>query len=102
MSLKESLNEYYKYGNLHPIQYIKRTKTATGKFVLFTTLCILLTFGIYLSLLQWQSYKENMVERYLDTVSQPLWNLPFPSVTICSYNIVYKKNTKQIIKLLYP
>lgn len=100
MSLSDTLHEYYKYGNLHPIQYIKRCKNTKQKLFLFTTLFTLLVLGIYLSLLQWKSYQENMVERYLDTVSHPIWNLPFPSVTICSYNLVYKKNTKDITKLL--
>lgn len=100
MSFADTLNEYYKYGNLHPVQYIKRCTKPAQKFFLLITLLILLAFGIYLSVLQWQSYQENMVERYLDTVSHPIWNLPFPSVTICSHNVVYKRKADNVIKLL--
>lgn len=100
MGFNDILHDYYKYGNLHPIQYIKYCTKSTQKCFLIITLFILLAFGIYLSALQWQSYQENMVERYLDTVSHPIWDVPFPSVTICSYNVVYKKHAKKIIKLL--
>lgn len=100
MALYNRTNDYFKYGNLHPLQYIKRCSKKAQKVVLFATLFALLAFGIYIIMIQWNSYQENMVERYLDTVSYPIWDLYFPAVTICSYNVVYKKRAKDVSNFL--
>lgn len=48
-----------------------------------------LTFAIVLMLLVWNRFQTTPTITTVETINYPIWNLPFPAVTICNNNKVY-------------
>lgn len=60
--------------------------------------------GIYCAVLMmrlvWQRFQNNPTITTIDTTNHPIWNVPFPSVTICNINKVYAPRAENITRLL--
>lgn len=87
--------------SLHGFQYIMNPKLAFCTRFFFTAVCLAsIVFCFYLSKLQLYEYNENPVMTSLTTTAYPVWKVPFPSVTICNFNIVYKNTMLKMAKML--
>lgn len=63
-----------------------------------------LIVGIISSILMmkstWNRFEKTPTITAVDSYDYPIWHVPFPAITMCSINKVYKPATKQIRKKL--
>lgn len=57
-------------------------------------------FCFYLIFLQLRRFRETAVLNSITSTGYPVWKHPFPAVTICNNNVVYKNKTGSIINAL--
>lgn len=57
-------------------------------------------FAIIFVILVWQRFELKPTITRVETNFYPIWNVPFPSVTICNINKVYRPATLNITKKL--
>lgn len=70
-------------------------------FVLWTTVVLIgIFFALYLMLLVWNKYESTPTITTIETDVYPIWNIPFPGVTICNINTVYQPNTNNLTAIL--
>lgn len=58
-------------------------------------------FTLTMITLVWQRFQATPTITTIDTYYYPIWNVPFPAVTICNINQVYRPATKNIERKLY-
>lgn len=58
-------------------------------------------FAIVLMGLVWDRFQTTPTITTVETNNYPIWNVPFPAVTICNINKVYAPATKNITDKLY-
>lgn len=59
-----------------------------------------IAFAITLMSLVWARFQTNPTITTIDTTNHPIWMVPFPSVTICNINKVYKPHAENITQML--
>lgn len=55
-----------------------------------------LAFALVLMFLAWSRFNTNPTITTVETTNYPIWNLPFPAVTICNNNKVYAPAAKNM------
>lgn len=90
----------FKYISIHGLRSIFRSRTKCE--VYFWTIIFVIGVVYYCILLH-----ENVIEfnyqrvlRTIDTTAYPIFQVPFPAVTLCNFNFVYKPKIKKIENLL--
>lgn len=64
---------------------------------IWTSACIMgAVFAIVLMNLVWKRFQTTPTITTVETNNYPIWNVPFPGVTICNINKVYAPATKNI------
>lgn len=58
-------------------------------------------FALIMIILIWQRFQSTPTITTVETYYHPIWNVPFPAVTICNINKVYRPATKNIKRKLY-
>lgn len=58
-------------------------------------------FAIVLMGLVWDRFQTTPTITTVETNNYPIWNVPFPAITICNINKVYAPATKNITDKLY-
>lgn len=56
--------------------------------------------AVIMGSLVWRRFKINPTITTIATTNHPIWEVPFPSVTICNINKVYAPNAVNITRLL--
>lgn len=79
------------------LQY--RSIFQSSLWIIVTTVGLL--FSIYLMLLVWIRFQTQPTVTTVETINYPIWDVPFPAVTVCNINKVQRKNTSKIQTLLY-
>lgn len=75
------------------------------RLILQRTLWIALTvlgtlFSVYLMKLVWNRFQTQPTVTTVETTNYPIWDVPFPAVTVCNVDKIYKPRTLKIYKLL--
>lgn len=64
-----------------------------------------IAFGLFLATMMtrlvWQRSQSTPTLTAVDSYHYPIWKVPFPAVTLCNINIVYRPAFEQISKLVY-
>ncbi|XP_049825892.1 sodium channel protein Nach-like [Aethina tumida] len=95
------LQKYCKETTLHGFHYItSNSSSPLSSLIWFCICCLSLAFCLYLINLQLITYTTKRVNTNIATTVYPIYDVPFPSVTICNVNVVYKNNTGPIRKVL--
>lgn len=69
--------------------------------VIWSSACIMgAVFAIVLMNLVWKRFQTTPTITTVETNNYPIWNVPFPAVTICNINKVYSPATKNITEKL--
>lgn len=69
---------------------------------IWTSACIMgAVFAVVLMNLVWKRFQTTPTITTVETNNYPIWNVPFPGVTICNINKVYAPATKNITERLY-
>ncbi|KYB27274.1 sodium channel protein Nach [Tribolium castaneum] len=77
---------------LHGYRFIVLPKRILLERVFWTTIVtISLISAVVLLLLAWINFQENPTLLVTDSTHYPIWNYPFPAVTICSFNKILKR-----------
>ncbi|XP_011699645.1 PREDICTED: pickpocket protein 28-like [Wasmannia auropunctata] len=99
--VKKYLGWFYVYcdnTNLHGFRYISMGGSSIIESVLWFVVCISsIVFCVILMLRLWANYSNNPIVTTIYT-SNPIWNVPFPAVTICNNNKVYRPHADLIAK----
>lgn len=98
------------HGFKNIIENFTEFKTATTRHQKITKLisvmfwalaCILGTgFALTLMYLVWLRYDTTPTITTVETTNYPIWNVPFPAVTICNVNKVYRPAAENITAIL--
>lgn len=56
--------------------------------------------GVLMMTLVWRRFQKNPTITTIDTYNHPIWEVAFPSVTICNNNKVYAPHTDNITRIL--
>ncbi|KAJ3653948.1 hypothetical protein Zmor_013169 [Zophobas morio] len=86
---------------LHGYRFIVLPKRILLERV-FWVIVVLISLSSALALLfiAWFSFQDNPTILVTDSTHYPIWNYPFPAVTICSFNKLSKKRTLALAKEL--
>ncbi|CAD7081679.1 unnamed protein product [Hermetia illucens] len=76
--------------------YVRRFRRAASILVWVPAVTFGSAFAIYLMILVWNRYQTTPTITTIETNNYPIWNVPFPGVTICNVNSVYEPNTHNI------
>lgn len=49
----------------------------------------------------WERYETTPTVTMIETTSFPIWNVPFPAVTICNINKIYGPAVRKLEEKLY-
>lgn len=64
--------------------------------ILTAIVCAVFIIGI-----EWNFHVSNYTITSVDTAHYPLWNIPFPAVTVCNFNKVQRSQAHDFINKLY-
>lgn len=64
-------------------------------FVWFVFLAGTVILSSYISFTTWQAYKDKPTVTSLQSQRHPIWEVPFPTVSICSINRISKLSAMQ-------
>ncbi|XP_025161047.1 uncharacterized protein LOC112589989 [Harpegnathos saltator] len=91
---------YCKNTTLHGFRYITAAGSTILESALWSVVCTFsVTFCVVLMLRLWQNYSRNPIATTIDT-SNLIWDLPFPAVTLCNNNKIYRPHAEMIAKQL--
>ncbi|XP_063907596.1 sodium channel protein Nach-like [Zophobas morio] len=91
------IKKYYRETTLHGFRYITDPDSSKFKSYFWTIVCLISTVLCFILIRsQFRSYYSNRITTTILTTAFPIWEVPFPAVTICNFNLVYRHNTHQI------
>lgn len=99
-SNKTTWIEYLNRSTIHGLPYFKPEKSRTSKLVWLVAVVVGGLFCFQLVYFILIRYQTNFTETNLKLNAFPVWEDPFPGVSICNYNIVYKKHTANVTDTL--
>lgn len=73
----------------------KFRQTFVYRFIWLIFLAVTVMWASYIAFTSWQSYKDKPTVTSLQTQRHPIWEVPFPSVCICSINRISKRSALQ-------
>ncbi|XP_017766213.1 PREDICTED: sodium channel protein Nach-like [Eufriesea mexicana] len=85
-TLRDILNDYLESTSVHGLQYFGKLSVEVGFFGKILWTCTILISFVCLSLMVMQfltRYNENPTNTYIKTFDAPIFQAPFPAVTIC-------------------
>ncbi|XP_043287468.1 pickpocket protein 28-like [Venturia canescens] len=89
--LVHDAQNYCETTTLHGFHYITSNEvTCTAKITWLTVCCMSSSLCIYLMLSVWNKYTMTPAIISVESTTYPLWGFPFPAVSICNFNKVYK------------
>ncbi|XP_044255826.1 sodium channel protein Nach-like [Tribolium madens] len=92
---------YFQESSLHGFHYITDQKSSKFKSYFWALVCTISTCLCFMLIRsQFMSYYSNRITTTIATTAFPVWEVPFPAVTICNFNVVYKDATIEIKELL--
>jgi hypothetical protein len=92
---------YFSETSLHGFRYITDAKSSKFKSFFWALVCIISTCLCFILIRsQIRSYYSNRITTTILTTAFPIWEVPFPTVTLCNFNLIYKNNTQQFKDLL--
>lgn len=73
--------------------------------ILQSSLWVVLTvlgtlFSVYLMELVWSRFQTQPTVTTVETTNYPIWDVPFPAVTVCNVNKIFQPRTNKISQLL--
>ncbi|XP_076168591.1 sodium channel protein Nach [Ptiloglossa arizonensis] len=98
-SLKRCFFNYCKNTGLHGFRYIVTSETNSERTMWLTMCMSAIAFCVILMLRLWIFFSNNPTITVIDT-SNPIKDLPFPGITICNNNKVYKPHADLIAQKL--
>ncbi|XP_071743578.1 pickpocket protein 28 [Lepeophtheirus salmonis] len=104
-SLKKVFENFCNQSSLHGLQFL--VDYHQSHFVRLLWLLAIISswsFGIFMIMLFWEKWKESPILVSFDDDLSPIWQIPFPAVTICNMNKILKSQVNKIDKLakMYP
>ncbi|OAD62316.1 Sodium channel protein Nach, partial [Eufriesea mexicana] len=98
-TIKRFICDYCENTGLHGFRYIVTSKRMFDKVIWFMICMSAIAFCLMLMLRLWQYFSNNPTVTIIDT-SNPIKELPFPGITICNNNKVYKPHADKIAQKL--
>ncbi|XP_069672052.1 sodium channel protein Nach-like [Periplaneta americana] len=95
------IREFCLYTSQHGYKYIAQPKATIIERV-FWTLVVLtaIVSAVFIMGIEWNFHLSKYTITSVDTAHYPLWNIPFPAVTVCGFNKVERSQAKDLIKEL--
>lgn len=94
------LRNYLTVTTLHGFHYLIDQRTLTKKTFWLLLCAVSIIFSAYLMYLQTIEFTTNVTSNPLVTTTYPVWERPFPAVTVCNYNLIYKANLQYFYDIL--
>lgn len=95
-----ALRKYLKVTSIDGFHYFVDQKSKTKQLFWFIICLGCIIFSFYLVYLQLIEYTTNVTSNPIKTTAYPIWKVPFPALTICNYNIVYKDHIQKFENIL--
>lgn len=99
--MKKTFLTYCRNTSLHGFIYIGKEKSMFAKIFWFITCISCLIFASYLLSIQIERFNSDITRTELKSNIYPIWNAPFPAVTICNYNAIHAMKAKYYETILY-
>ena len=84
----------------HPPSASKKLAVRISRFLWFCCCIAGIYCAVIMMRLVWRRFQMNPILTTIQTTTYPIWEVPFPSVTICNINKVYGPRTANITKML--
>ncbi|XP_024941934.1 pickpocket protein 28 isoform X2 [Cephus cinctus] len=92
---KLDFRNYCENTSLHGFRYIIMSKSSICEKLIWLVICCSgFAFSVFMMLRVWQRFLITPTVTTIDTTTSPIWNLPFPAVTICNFNKVYQPHAE--------
>lgn len=95
-----ALREYVTVTTLHGFHYLVRQRAPTKKIFWLLVCLFSIAFSGYIIYLETIEFNTNVTSSSLVTTTYPVWERPFPALTVCNYNTVYKGNLQHFYDIL--
>lgn len=109
-TLKEFLSDTSLHGVKHIAKKIKHVEDDKNYLKHFRALLnnvfwFVLTissgmFSLHMMNLVWIRYQTTPTVTTIETLNHPIWEVPFPAVTVCNINKVHLPNTKVLLEVM--
>ncbi|GFG36325.1 hypothetical protein Cfor_05944, partial [Coptotermes formosanus] len=77
--------------SLHGFRYIISPKSRLAEKLLWSAVCITcVSVAIVMMDIVWLRFQDSPTVTTVETTTYPIWNIPFPAVTLCNNNKVHK------------
>lgn len=86
--------------NDHDTKVTARLKTFIGNYSWIVATLSGALFSIYMMILVWNRFTNTPTVTTVETINNPISEVPFPAVTVCNINKVHYPNTKRIRDVL--
>ncbi|XP_033210034.1 pickpocket protein 28-like [Belonocnema kinseyi] len=98
-NLSDELRHFCKNTTLHGFRYITAEEKSTAERVIWSLVCIsFLLLALTMMVLVWYRFSKTPTTTTIDTTTYPIWDLPFPAITICNHNKVYLPKARTFTK----
>lgn len=106
-SFKETCKIFCENTSLHGLKYVTGSEYhgSVGYLTLarvawaVISLCGIV-FALVMMQLSWVRFKNNPTITTIETTTHPIWNIPFPAVTVCNINKIDKSRTSHLMEQL--
>ncbi|XP_038216777.1 pickpocket protein 11-like [Zerene cesonia] len=93
LTIKENVNskfvDFCKRTDLHGFKYIVMEDLSRMERICWAlAVCISIGFAIYFVITAYKWYDRNPIVTVIESTQGPIWEVPFPAVTICSLNFI--------------
>jgi hypothetical protein len=84
-SISDIIKEYTEYATIQGLVYLTLpNQTTFGKVIWASIVLLMMTMGIYWSILSYNNWQNNQVLTTIATTAFPVKKIDFPAVTFCS------------------
>ncbi|XP_029048120.2 sodium channel protein Nach-like isoform X3 [Osmia bicornis bicornis] len=99
--LKKQTFEFCRETSLHGYKYIAETRRSMPERIAWAiTVLISLVIAIVIMKFTYDYYSDHATLSVIESTHRGIWNYPFPAVTVCDFNRVSLKLTRQLVEKL--
>uniref|UniRef100_A0A182PHT6 Pickpocket n=1 Tax=Anopheles epiroticus TaxID=199890 RepID=A0A182PHT6_9DIPT len=104
-TLRSVLRTFCENTSLHGLRYVYGTGTQESngrmlRMLWFLACMICVGFTMIMGMIAWMRFRTTPTITTIETMTYPIWNIPFPAVTVCNINKIDNRKAKVIIDRL--
>ncbi|CAG2066100.1 unnamed protein product [Timema podura] len=97
-------NTYLEFSSntgIHGLKYVTERGRRVVERVLWVVVAVLgLISAIFMASTFWERFSDSPTRASVETNHYPTWRIPFPAVTLCNANRIFRSRAEELVKQL--